>query len=779
MDPGAIVGVTLAASLLDAASDGRLVADLPSGWTVVDGEGAAVDPNARTLVWSLGSLGAGADARVAASLRAPALSPAGDAVFDTTITARVEHAGGTAANAATTVLVAPALVVEHSVLALLAPVTHEASYLAPETDLDGLARFDRFRVRFQVRNADLVPVDVAPGLQFAPGGTDQFVDVPVNDAEDGVPIYVDTEWRLSPSGRGTRPAAAQEPIAPGALQVRDTDSPSQEPVTGRRFMGDGPRDSVSVPADSYTEIEFSLRVSRDIAPDETIQLRLTDAGRAIVGAATATVGAAQRVTLPLSPGQRNGIRVGPPVDVKPAAVSEVDFPLVTPAAVEAGWRGATDAPRYRLAIAGPPTTGTESALFAAFTSPHVPDTSLVSDTCAACHRAHAAQDASLAAAAPQATACFACHNGTGSNLDTMAQFADSAVPANDPATTSYYRHDAATTPAAPNTHSLAKDDEFGGVSNRHSVCADCHNAHNATATTPVQYSDGWSVSGRQSAISGVAVAAAGGGAPPTYTFLDGSAGSTPGREYQVCIKCHSGFTELRPPDPGHPSRDAVDKGIELSASDASYHPIAAAGTNATTQMAWSLSNTSPYKQWNFTTQGTVRCVHCHGDPRKISATAPPQPDADLAAHTSQFRGLLIQNYRDRELKAPDEVYDAADFALCFTCHAEQPFRSGSQAITRFDDHDLHMSTIAGEGPGGTDIDTPGAGGGNAICAECHFRTHSTAQAYNEADRANMGLVNFAPNVEPYNGVLQFTRTATGGSCTLVCHGEIHDSKTYP
>jgi hypothetical protein len=195
-------------------------------------------------------------------------------------------------------------------------------------------------------------------------------------------------------------------------------------------------------------------------------------------------------------------------------------------------------------------------------------------------------------------------------------------------------------------------------------------------------------------------------------------------------------------------------------------------------MAWSLANSSPYKLWNFTPGGTVRCVNCHGDPRKFDTTTPPAAGSDLAPHSSQYRGILIQGYRDRVLKAPDEAYDGADFALCYVCHAEQPFRSSTPTNTVFDDHDLHMSANAGEGPGGADIDTPGQGGGNAICAECHFRTHGTAQAVNPDDRSNPRLVNFAPNVEPFNGVLKYTKTATGGSCTLVCHGKAHDNEGY-
>jgi hypothetical protein len=268
------------------------------------------------------------------------------------------------------------------------------------------------------------------------------------------------------------------------------------------------------------------------------------------------------------------------------------------------------------------------------------------------------------------------------------------------------------------------------------------------------------------------------GSPPTYTFLDGTVGFQPDREYQVCFKCHSGFTTLNSNASQPPSRYVLDKAIELNPSTGSYHPVEAAGTNTTDQMKWSLSNSSPYKQWIFAAGDTVRCVNCHGDSSKYNATTPPAAGSDLAPHTSQNRGILIQGYRDRILKSPDDAYDGADFALCYVCHAEAPYRSSTRTNTVFRDHDLHVSSNAGEGPGGTSIDTPGQGGGNALCAECHFRTHSTAQAYNAEDRSNPRLVNFAPNVEPYKGVLRFTKTATGGTCTLVCHGKDHDAEDY-
>ncbi len=730
----------------------------------------------------LGSIAAGARVVSELRLRAPGRSPGGDPAFDARFGARLEHAGGIAASAATTVRVAPELVVEHVTLARVDDVSQVPTYLASEEELDGIEIYDTFRVRFQVRNADVLSTTLLPGLQYRIFGTDAYADLPVGGPRTDAPFYLGVEWRRVGDGRGTLPGPDVEPIPIREIREDDTDDPTQLPIPGKRLMGEADAPTLTISGDSYTEIEFTVRASLDLPFAETFQLRLVDMGRPIRAAAVAVVQTGSRGPLELSPGQRNGLRVGPPADVKPAGLSEVDFPLVTPAAIAAAWPESGGTTRYRLAVAVPAMPTAPQAPGAPFTSPHTPDTSLVSDTCAACHGTHAAPNSSLLSEAePQATLCFTCHDGSGSNLDTKSQYTDTAVPANDPTTRSYYRHDAATAPVVPNTHTLATNDEFGGVSNRHSECADCHNSHIATTQAPTQFSDGWSISGRQTSISGVSVVNGAAGTAPTYTFLGGTVGSQPTREYQICLKCHSGFTTLPDTTGQPPSRQALDKAIELNPATSSYHPIQAAGTNATAAMAGSLSGTSPYKQWNFTTDGTVRCVNCHGDPRKLSATAAPAAGSDLAPHTSQFRGLLIQNYRDRELKGRFDAYAAADFALCYVCHAEAPFRNSTFAGTNFLDHDKHVSRLANKGSGtSTDIDTPGAGQGNAICAECHYRTHGTALAYNESDRTNARLVNFAPNVTAWEGVLKFVPmgATTNGSCTLTCHGKAHENETY-
>lgn len=394
-------------------------------------------------------------------------------------------------------------------------------------------------------------------------------------------------------------------------------------------------------------------------------------------------------------------------------------------------------------------------------SPHGPY-ALASDSCAGCHRAHAGQGRQLLAGGEsQSVLCFSCHDGTGASSDIASEYYDPNIPPDDPATASFYSHSA----GSPSAHSGGMTDEFAGVLNRHAECGDCHNPHTVSAAAPAPTDSGWTASGALAAISGVSSSLAWTN-PISY-------------EYELCLKCHSRYTQLL--SYAQPSFARSDKQAEFDPASGSYHPIEAAGTNSTAAMESSLAGG---ELWQFTTTSTIRCGHCHGDYRLLGD--PPSPndppsDARLSLHTSQNRGLLIASYRDRGLKASAEPYSASDFALCFLCHGEAPFSDASGAVrtdTNFPYHGLHLDGIAGVGSGGLDIDTAGAGQGNAVCAECHFRTHGTASAYWPSDRDNQRLVNFAPNVMPVSGSPEPDWSLADRSCTLVCHGKTHAPEGY-
>ena len=280
-------------------------------------------------MWPLGDVADQLQASFAPRLRAPLRSGAGQPAFTTTFAARLEHADGVAATCSVTVLVAPALVVAHSVFARTEPVTQAATYLGMDTALMGVLRFDAFRVRFQVRNADLPAASFVPRLQYRVGGLDTFADVPVGGSVLGVPFYVAPEWRRTGVGTGTLPGPAGEQIDTSEMIVRDTDDATQEPVSGRRVMGRAGTATIAVPGDSYTEVEFTIRASIDLPLGAWFELRLTDAGQAVAGATSGSVLSASAPQVNMSPGQRDGVPVGQPVDAHPAtsrAMGVIDFP---------------------------------------------------------------------------------------------------------------------------------------------------------------------------------------------------------------------------------------------------------------------------------------------------------------------------------------------------------------------------------------------------------------------------------------------------------------------
>ena len=415
---------------------------------------------------------------------------------------------------------------------------------------------------------------------------------------------------------------------------------------------------------------------------------------------------------------------------------------------------------YPIVALGSDSVGPANAVLAALgmldldpaSSPHVVD-SLTSDSCGACHRPHTAVSGMLQGVEPPvASICFRCHDGSGSIFDVKTAFASS--PYAHPATVDL-------------NHAPGVADEFGGRLERHATCTDCHDAHNADGTLAVSGSAGWSASGAIAGASGVRVVNGAAGAAPAYTLLRNVT-----FEYQLCFKCHSGWTQLPAQDPDRPSTWALDKGIELNPANGSYHPIEAAGRNGTAAMTASLAGGT---LWQFNVGSTIRCVNCHGDPSKVASG--PDPGDRLAPHASTERGLLIAPYRDRLLKPSGVAYSGNDFTLCYLCHSEAPFTAPNSGATNFDLHAKHMIGIGSQGSGGTDIDVAGAGQGNAICAECHFRPHSTALAVKPGDVNNARLVNFAPNVQPRSGMLQWTG-AGSPTCTLTCHGVSHNAAGY-
>ncbi len=768
----------LVATPLALASTGSSSAAVRSGDPAPTASPAPTDPGTSTAAPTATPEPAPVDPTTAApSPTDPALTPSPTDPVVTpspTGTSTAPPAPATAAadtlSGATAAVAASPLTVPHVVLATVPGAADTAAYLAPDEPLSGAGPFERVRVRFSVANTGTDPVDLVPLLEASTsGGT--WLPVPAEE-DPAAPLHLATEW-VAVDG-GTRPGPPEAGIAPA--EFRAGTAAGGGAVDGRRWSAANPGTALALGPGQRTEVEFSVQVGRAPAPGGTDLLRLTDDGTALDGAAVAALVVAPEERV-LSPGQVGGLT--DPAATTPSSAVRYSL-LWTPAPPTTTSTAAASTTTAAIADTGSVTANTPVPVLLSGAG-HGSGTPSAGE-CTTCHSTHRAGGSALLSPAAQPQTCYVCHSGTGSATDVEAELA-LGQPANDPSTASYWSHDPQT---GSSGHTLAADDELAGVANRHAVCSDCHNAHRARSDTPSsQVTDngaavGWSVPGALSGAPGVAVTNGPAGSAPTYTFLDGLL-RTPTLEYQVCLTCHSGRTVLPSGLPGKPSTDSLDKGVELNPANASFHPVEAAGTNQTAAMAASLAGSSPYKQWSFATTDTVRCTSCHAG----TPDPPADPGGTLSPHASTNRGILLRPYTDRALKPSGAAYSAADFALCLTCHAEEPYANAggasSSTATSFPLHGMHLTGIAGMGSGGTDIDAPGAGQGNATCAECHFRLHGTTYQVPGEVTDGSRLVGFAPDVQPNAPGEQVVWTrdpAGGGSCTLTCHGQKHVGARY-
>ena len=92
-----------------------------------------------------------------------------------------------------------------------------------------------------------------------------------------------------------------------------------------------------------------------------------------------------------------------------------------------------------------------------------------------------------------------------------------------------------------------------------------------------------------------------------------------------------------------------------------------------------------------------------------------------------------------------------DFSECYLCHAEGPMldnQGNRRQDTAFQYHGLHITGISsGFGSTQPSIDTAAAGTGDAICAECHFRTHGTAEAFDQEQQGRYRRLDVAEVLE--------------------------------
>ena len=267
-------------------------------------------------------------------------------------------------------------------------------------------RFTVYRVRFQLVNDGDEAITLDPALQLAGDG---WSLVPEVDPKIGSAFYA-----ASDDGRRFRERRTWIPVA----RLRLAAAGDAAPVQGLSSAGENPLTGVSLPAHSFTEIEFAIRATMDATWAEGYELRLVSDGTELTGATRVAITMGEKPDVELSPGQKNGRGVKDPVPLYALdpTIGWTDLPTTT--ATVTG-HTASYALRGPIAAAGP------------YTTPHTNYT-LTTDTCASCHATHAAQGAMLLREpAPQSTLCFTCHDGTGAVADVQGDWTSPSIPAND------------------------------------------------------------------------------------------------------------------------------------------------------------------------------------------------------------------------------------------------------------------------------------------------------------------------------------------------------------
>jgi len=254
---------------------------------------------------------------------------------------------------------------------------------------------------------------------------------------------------------------------------------------------------------------------------------------------------------------------------------------------------------------------------------------------------------------------------------------------------------------------------------RHVACADCHNPHASNASTATIPN----VSGRLKGVRGIDQS----GAPVAAATY----------EQEVCYKCHGLSTPLTV---GIQRQDNIRNArLQFSPTNASFHPIAAVGRNTTIPAT---SFTAGY-----TASSRISCSSCHNNNDWTSGGTKP-----AGPHGSIYKPLL-----EREYKTDLTVVESPqNFALCYKCHD----RNKLLTTGKFP-HSKHLQD-------------------NISCAACHdphgSRTQPNLINFMLFDNsANRNAVVTASGTRPIN----FTKTTTGGNCTLMCHGQNHRAERYP
>lgn len=256
---------------------------------------------------------------------------------------------------------------------------------------------------------------------------------------------------------------------------------------------------------------------------------------------------------------------------------------------------------------------------------------------------------------------------------------------------------------------------------RHVECQDCHNPHTArSGTAPAP-----AVPGPLFGINGV--------------DTNGNLVNQISFGYQVCYKCHADNNSGSP----YISRllPQTNVRLEFDPSNPSYHPIEAVGKNPD----------MPSLRPGWSPSSRVHCWDCHvsDEAPSYGGNGPAGPHGSIHQPLLGARYSLVDNVRET----------AGLYALCYKCHSRDSILNDES----FGEHERHLDHV----------DT-----GCSTCHDPHGVSSTQGSSSNHTHLINFNTAIVSPN--PNNGRLEFVDLGRfRGQCTLMCHGEVHNSREYP
>lgn len=257
-----------------------------------------------------------------------------------------------------------------------------------------------------------------------------------------------------------------------------------------------------------------------------------------------------------------------------------------------------------------------------------------------------------------------------------------------------------------------------------SSCVDCHNPHASNkqkASAPY-------VSGMLKDVTGV--------------DMNGMDLNSAQYEYEVCFKCHSDYSS----DLQYVPRvvNTVNKRLAFAQTNPSFHPVIAMGKERNVP-----SIPSTFEP-TLTDASIIYCTDCHRD----------DEGGSRGPHGSEFVPILREQYET----ADNTTENYQNYALCYRCHSRD-------SILR--DDSFRKNSL---GKGGHS----GHLASGAPCSACHdpHGVNDTGQS-----GSHTHLINFDTRIvlpAPGNPFPVFMDSGIfSGSCSLLCHGKVHDNESYP